>query len=630
MESREIAERLGRYIDVNHFGIGANRNIYPLSVVNLVGSYLGKGNFREQEEERIAFLDYLQSSFFQNLNYYSGTELKVKLGDPSDWSGPFVLPVFTHGALAYLKEKGIPIEPENFFPSLAIESLRPENDKLLKAIRFFGPEVLFWRMTGANQDYTTLTKIETEVDWLKRFNLFNPQSRIVIKRTSNPDYVRDLESILGEDGKRAILEGDCLQTLSMYEHLLRSPLFYNDPEAEIVHEECEANGGSSCVYRLSFKPKHNILMQALGIIREGLVEVLSGSDVRQQLFDSENTAREKNAQLRRTQLLLEDRNKQLQNALVALRSEYEGRDEDFVRTRKLLGELSRGPIHDAKNGFKGILPQVVTCQDEILKVLIRKYESITIDERLIDPLLSDLESYLQENDPQTLKRIKIDKFRERLRQSTQFSSEDLDILNINYLRPLFYSVISDRFNPEDRLSFDSIKSALYSVDSSCTSNCRILTDMILDPSIRENPVDVPIISVVEDLERRCRLLFQDRSFDFQINLDPINLNLRKSQVEFAINNLLKNAAEATPSGGRVSVVLDRDPEYVLMRITNPGRIPEEILENLLRGVPTKSSKEFSTGSGTSQARETLLIHGGSLDFRNLDNGTVEVEVKLKI
>jgi PAS domain S-box-containing protein len=121
----------------------------------------------------------------------------------------------------------------------------------------------------------------------------------------------------------------------------------------------------------------------------------------------------------------------------------------------------------------------------------------------------------------------------------------------------------------------------------------------------------------------------DFDIDRQLNLvsaDPI-------QMEQVINNLVVNAVQAMPQGGRLSVKarnitsfddqegrLERGP-YVQIDITDEGTgIPEEVLNKIFE--PFFTTKKTGTGLGLSTVRSIVRNHGGIVLVRSkLGKGT---------
>lgn len=95
-------------------------------------------------------------------------------------------------------------------------------------------------------------------------------------------------------------------------------------------------------------------------------------------------------------------------------------------------------------------------------------------------------------------------------------------------------------------------------------------------------------------------------------------------------NILDNASKYGREGGKISVSLDLDDEYVsiIMRDYGPG-IPEDELDNVKMKFYKSSSKERGSGIGLAVCEEIMGYHNGKLILENADPG-LEVTIKLPL
>ena len=100
------------------------------------------------------------------------------------------------------------------------------------------------------------------------------------------------------------------------------------------------------------------------------------------------------------------------------------------------------------------------------------------------------------------------------------------------------------------------------------------------------------------------------------------------QIRGVFGNLIKNAVEAMPTGGRLRITTRpgrRDPvsRARLARIeiadTGPG-IPEEIREKIFD--PNFTTKQAGTGLGLAMAYRIIEDHGGTIRFTSTGEGTI--------
>lgn len=93
-----------------------------------------------------------------------------------------------------------------------------------------------------------------------------------------------------------------------------------------------------------------------------------------------------------------------------------------------------------------------------------------------------------------------------------------------------------------------------------------------------------------------------------------------------LDNLLKNAIEASPPGGTVRLTMENG-SALRLRITNPGEVPKDIRARFFEKYAT-SGKIGGTGLGTYSARMVARAHGGDVLLLADRPGETEVDVLL--
>jgi signal transduction histidine kinase len=92
----------------------------------------------------------------------------------------------------------------------------------------------------------------------------------------------------------------------------------------------------------------------------------------------------------------------------------------------------------------------------------------------------------------------------------------------------------------------------------------------------------------------------------------IELPLMRSRMERVFFNLIANALEAMPTGGKLRIVGRKARDCVLIELedTGPG-IPHEIRDKVFEPFVT-AGKENGLGLGLASSRQTVLDHGGDM------------------
>ena len=107
----------------------------------------------------------------------------------------------------------------------------------------------------------------------------------------------------------------------------------------------------------------------------------------------------------------------------------------------------------------------------------------------------------------------------------------------------------------------------------------------------------------------------------------IELPLERARMERVFLNLIGNALEAMPDGGRVEIRAERAGDHVMIRIadTGPG-IPASVRQRLFQ--PFVSGGKNGLGLGLALSRQTVLDHGGDLWAEEVDSRGAHFRLRL--
>jgi signal transduction histidine kinase len=131
------------------------------------------------------------------------------------------------------------------------------------------------------------------------------------------------------------------------------------------------------------------------------------------------------------------------------------------------------------------------------------------------------------------------------------------------------------------------------------------------------------------LERAVRVV-QDQSQRKEIEVTvagperrPLTADVDALAVEQVLINLLLNAIEASPVGGRVQVRAAAEQQALRIEVRDEGcGISEQVLDHIFD--PYFTTKENGTGLGLAVSREIAGHHGGSLEVESNGDGTTFV------
>ena len=142
-------------------------------------------------------------------------------------------------------------------------------------------------------------------------------------------------------------------------------------------------------------------------------------------------------------------------------------------------------------------------------------------------------------------------------------------------------------------------------------------------AVRLNESEISILDMIQRLER----LFRERAANAGVTLahslaegTPARLFADDRLVRQCLSNLLSNALKFTPTGGGISVLVDRTSDggiSIAVRDTGIGIAPQDIavaLEPFGQIDSSLSRKYQGTGLGLPIVKSYIELHGGSLDI----------------
>ncbi len=122
------------------------------------------------------------------------------------------------------------------------------------------------------------------------------------------------------------------------------------------------------------------------------------------------------------------------------------------------------------------------------------------------------------------------------------------------------------------------------------------------------------------------LTFMRRDFErrnvqvqFDANAEPANVAIDESQLKQALFNLIRNAVEAMPEGGRLCVLLQQSSQLVTVHIDDEGSgIAPELAETLFQ--PFVTNKPNGTGLGLVVTQQIVQSLGGEISWEPRTGG----------
>jgi two-component system, OmpR family, sensor kinase len=130
------------------------------------------------------------------------------------------------------------------------------------------------------------------------------------------------------------------------------------------------------------------------------------------------------------------------------------------------------------------------------------------------------------------------------------------------------------------------------------------------------PVD--LTELVEDVYERLKILADTHSIDLQLSpLEPVTVHGDHERLRRLLLNLVENGIKYTRPGGSVTLALERQAGWAMLRVADTGiglaeHEQEQIFQPFYRSPEALTLSERGVGLGLSIARSIALAHGGSI------------------
>jgi signal transduction histidine kinase len=134
--------------------------------------------------------------------------------------------------------------------------------------------------------------------------------------------------------------------------------------------------------------------------------------------------------------------------------------------------------------------------------------------------------------------------------------------------------------------------------------------------------DSDVASIVREVAELERLSADRRGAIFVLAACPERLiaSVDAAKIHQILVNLIRNAIEAVPEGGHITLELHGDDSRVHIRVCDDGPgIPAAVLPRIYE--PFFSTKEAGTGLGMSIVHSLVSLHGGSIHLDTSARGT---------
>jgi signal transduction histidine kinase len=135
-----------------------------------------------------------------------------------------------------------------------------------------------------------------------------------------------------------------------------------------------------------------------------------------------------------------------------------------------------------------------------------------------------------------------------------------------------------------------------------------------------------LAELLQDVTQEFELEAQKKSVDLTVDSPPDASNVYADigLIQRVLENLLRNALEYTPAGGRITISLDPLPDRVAVAVADTGcGIPEDeiehIFERFYRSEQVENYRDGSAGLGLAIVKRILDLHGSRITVKSAPN-----------
>ncbi|MGJ8654670.1 MAG: ATP-binding protein [Opitutaceae bacterium] len=125
-----------------------------------------------------------------------------------------------------------------------------------------------------------------------------------------------------------------------------------------------------------------------------------------------------------------------------------------------------------------------------------------------------------------------------------------------------------------------------------------------------------------------------RQYTLDLKLDPIEPTYCiGGEMNQVWTNLLVNASQATPDGGKITINTEQEGNEIVVSVTDSGTgIKEPLLEKIFEANFTtkKTKSDFGLGLGLAISKEIVEKHGGTITASNVPEGGARFTVRVPI
>jgi signal transduction histidine kinase len=232
---------------------------------------------------------------------------------------------------------------------------------------------------------------------------------------------------------------------------------------------------------------------------------------------------------------------------------------------------------------------------------------------------------------------------QRLRNvNSHFISELMRTERLSLVGSMANSIIHDLKNPIcivrccasliDRHNSDPKLKELTTMLQNAVDGMLAMTQELLDYSRGDTAATkkrTSIRQLLEELDQQSLRLLPGQNIQLVKTVTCSgDLNLDLPRFTRVLCNLIKNAREAMPDGGILTLTVEQVRDEVVLRIADTGiGMPPEVLAKVFEPFVTHG-KSHGTGLGMAIAKSTVEAHGGKISISSVEGRGTSVDIRL--
>ncbi|WP_461201369.1 ATP-binding protein [Anoxybacillus sp. TBDG-1] len=123
--------------------------------------------------------------------------------------------------------------------------------------------------------------------------------------------------------------------------------------------------------------------------------------------------------------------------------------------------------------------------------------------------------------------------------------------------------------------------------------------------------------------------FHNITYTFHRADVPLPIRCSKDHVKQVVLNLAKNAIEAMPNGGQLTISLTKQNDWAVLHVADTGcGMPKHVKNKLFQ--PFVTSKQTGTGLGLVICKRIVDMHEGTIDIHSIEKKGTTITVRLPL